>query len=161
MGCAVLGWIVGAGRLCWAHSSGACCAAVPGVPCCNPPQHPALPFLPPLPSWQAIEVEDFWVFEHSLKAAAANRWRVAGRLSIQQDPTVAAAVAGTAAGVPQQQSSGHQQQPAAIRLGHIAEQQQEQQPAKEPGRQTGGERRAAKLAAKHAAAAVAAGRGKR
>ena len=133
------------------------CAVVCHAPI---PQHPALPFFPPLPSRQAIEVEDFWVFEHSLKAAAANRWRVAGRLSIQPDPTVAAAIVGTAAGVPQQQSQ--QQQPAGIRLGHIAEQQQEkqQQPAKEPGRQTGGERRAAKLAAKHAAAA-AAGRGKR
>lgn len=32
---------------------------------------------------RAIEVEDFWVFEHSLKKSPANRWRLAGRLAIQ------------------------------------------------------------------------------
>ena len=137
------------------------CSDVPGCAQLPSPATPRTHTPPPRSglAWQAIEVEDFWVFEHSLKAAAANRWRVAGRLSIQPDPAVAAAAVGSAAGMQPQQLPA-QQQPASIRVGHIAEQQQEQQqrPAKEPGHQTGGERRAAKLAAKQAAAA---GRGKR
>ncbi|KAL4434156.1 hypothetical protein ABPG75_000597 [Micractinium tetrahymenae] len=72
-----------------------------------------------------IEVEDYWVFEHALKPSAANRWRLAGRLSIlphaaeqrqggeqqQQQPAVAAAAAA--------------EEPQQMRVGHVAEQQQQ------------------------------------
>lgn len=73
-----------------------------------------------------LDVEDYWVFEHALKPSAANRWRLAGRLSILP------------ASAEQQQGGEQQQQPAAaaapaeaaekqqqMRVGHVAEQQQQ------------------------------------
>ncbi|PSC75974.1 39S ribosomal mitochondrial [Micractinium conductrix] len=96
---------------------------------------------------QEIDVEDYWVFEHSMKPAATNRWRLAGRLSIlphaveqRQQPAGAQQQGSDAAAQQQQQQQQQQkQQPAAegaitARMGHIAEQQQQQQHSGKPAR---------------------------
>lgn len=61
-----------------------------------------------------IEVEDFWVFEHALRKAPGNRWRLAGRLSIlpgEEPPATQPPQQQAAA--PQQQREQQQQQTAA------------------------------------------------
>lgn len=109
------------------------CACV--QPCLAWTYHPlpCVHCLPPCPSYppttpQSIDVEDYWVFEHALKKSPANRWRLAGRLSIlpsaveqkQAGGEQAAAEAAAA-----QQVAG---EPAAAvepvtRMGHVAQQQ--------------------------------------
>ncbi|PRW59403.1 39S ribosomal mitochondrial [Chlorella sorokiniana] len=86
---------------------------------------------------QAIDVEDFWVFEHALKKSPANRWRLAGRLSILPSAVEQKQAAGE--GEQQGEQAAAAQQPAAepaapaapvMRMGHVAEQQrQAAQPA--------------------------------
>ncbi len=81
---------------------------------------------------QAIDVEDFWVFEHALKKSAANRWRLAGRLSIlpsaveQKQPAAEGEQqAAGAAAAPQPASEPAAPAEPAMRIGHVAEQQQQ------------------------------------
>ncbi|KAL4860079.1 putative 39S ribosomal protein L45 [Chlorella vulgaris] len=64
---------------------------------------------------RAIEVEDFWVFEHSLKKSPANRWRLAGRLAIQPAAAEPMLPAGAASEPlqPQQKAAGSQKQRVA------------------------------------------------
>ncbi len=72
------------------------------------------------------------MFEHALKASPANRWRLAGRLSILP-AAVERGEAPAAQQQEQQQQAPAAQQPAAqpeVRVGHIAEaQRQEAEPA--------------------------------
>jgi large subunit ribosomal protein L45 len=62
-----------------------------------------------------MEVEDYWVFEHALRKSPANRWRLAGRLSI----------------LPHEATAAHPQQQQAQQQAQQAQQQatQEQQPS--------------------------------
>lgn len=83
-------------------------------------------------------MEDYWVFEHSLKRMPANRWRLAGRLAVLPsavEQRAAAAGPGTADAPThqqqQKQQGGQAQQVQAalpqpepeMRVGHVAEQQ--------------------------------------
>ena len=97
---------------------------------------------------QSIDVEDYWVFEHAFKASPANRWRLAGRLSVL--PHAAERANGGSGAAQQQQqaqpAAAHQQQaapaaaaataaaagaaaagePEVLRPGHVAGQQRTQ-----------------------------------
>lgn len=96
-----------------------------------PSARPFLPCFATPPTLQAIDVEDFWVFEHALKKSPANRWRLAGRLSIlpsavEQKQPAAEGQEQAAEAAATQQPVGEPATPAepAMRMGHVAAQQQ-------------------------------------
>lgn len=65
------------------------------------------------------------MFEHSLKRSPANRWRLAGRLSILPHAVEQRAAPGVAADAAEEQPVAEEQ---PIRMGHLQQQQRAQKP---------------------------------